>query len=74
MSCHSYPRQIYGFCIELFKFCLIEIIPESSQNSRSEVNKLSVINKQSKTFHSYIWDKVFKNGPSKICRRQPLKN
>ena len=22
----------------------------------------------------YIWDKVFKNGPSKICRRQPLKN
>ena len=22
----------------------------------------------------HIWDKVFKNGPSKICRRQPLKN
>ena len=22
----------------------------------------------------YIWDKVFKNGPSKICKRQPLKN
>ena len=21
----------------------------------------------------YIWDKLFKNGPSKICRRQPLK-
>ena len=21
---------------------------------------------------TYIWDKVFKNGPSKICRRQPL--
>ena len=21
-----------------------------------------------------IWDKVFKNGPSKVCRRQPLKN
>ena len=20
------------------------------------------------------WDKVFKNGPSKICERQPLKN
>ena len=20
-----------------------------------------------------IWDKVFKNGPSKICERQPLK-
>ena len=23
---------------------------------------------------STIWDKVFKNGPSKICGRQPLKN
>ena len=22
---------------------------------------------------SYIWDKVFKNGPSEICGRQPLK-
>ena len=21
-----------------------------------------------------IWDKVFKNGPSEICERQPLKN
>ena len=22
----------------------------------------------------HIWDKDFKNGPSKICGRQPLKN
>ena len=22
----------------------------------------------------FIWDKVFKNGPSEICRRQPLNN
>ena len=22
----------------------------------------------------YIWDKVFKSGPSKVCGRQPLKN
>ena len=21
-----------------------------------------------------IWDKIFKNGPSKTCERQPLKN
>ena len=21
-----------------------------------------------------MWDRVFKTGPSKICRRQPLKN
>ena len=26
------------------------------------------------TFETIILDKVFKNGPSKICRRQPLKN
>ena len=26
-------------------------------------------------FHEmYIWDKLFKNGPSKICGRQPIKN
>ena len=25
-------------------------------------------------FNINIWDKVFKNGPSKICGRQPLKN
>ena len=24
------------------------------------------------TINSYIWDKVFKNGPSKICEKQPL--
>ena len=23
--------------------------------------------------HIYIYDKIFKNGPSKICGRQPLK-
>ena len=23
---------------------------------------------------NYIWDKVFQNGPSKICGRQPLEN
>ena len=26
------------------------------------------------SFRLLIWDKVFKNGPSKICERQPLKN
>ena len=25
-------------------------------------------------FAMSIWDKVFKNGPNEICRRQPLKN
>ena len=30
--------------------------------------------KQSDDGSSDIWVKVFKNGPSKICGRQPLKN
>ena len=24
--------------------------------------------------HCDIWDKIFKNGPSEMCGRQPLKN
>ena len=31
------------------------------------------INTKQKSFKN-IWGKVFKNGPSKICVRQPLKN
>ena len=27
-----------------------------------------------KDITTYNWDKVLKNGPSKICGRQPLKN
>ena len=27
-----------------------------------------------KIFRTYIWDKVFKNGPSKTCEGQSLKN
>ena len=26
------------------------------------------------TMETNIWGKIFKNGPSKICGRQPLKN
>ena len=26
------------------------------------------------TIITFIWDKIFKNGPIKICGRQPLKN
>ena len=35
------------------------------------VNNLSVL-QLLKTAKQNIWDKVFKNGPSKICGRQPL--
>ena len=31
-----------------------------------------MIKKHEKTFN--IWDKVFENGPSKICGREPLNN
>ena len=29
---------------------------------------------RSRSSYMISWDKVFKNGPSKICGRQPLKN
>ena len=32
------------------------------------------LKKRIDNFHLYLRDKVFKNGPSKICGRQPLKN
>ena len=42
----------------------------NATNLKAELDilKLTLFNQQ------YIWDKVFKNGPSKICGRQPLKS
>ena len=37
-------------------------------------NKIIRMEKFSLKKSRNIWDKVFKNGPSKICGRQPLKN
>ena len=40
--------------------------------------KLLILYQEARLFPSfkfrYIWDKVFKSGPSKICERQPLKS
>ena len=43
----------------------------------SEKNKLSELKCRTCANYSFkhiIWDKVFKNGPNKICGRQPLKD
>ena len=35
---------------------------------------MSILNIRRTAAKTDIWVKVFKNGPSKICGRQPLKN
>ena len=61
------------------------LIPETRQISPVLMKKfidsgllsdtlMQVISKQDQHFVIKIWDKVFKNRPSKICGRQPLKN
>ena len=34
---------------------------------------MAAVSKQKVHIQKYIWDKVFKSGPRKICGRQPLK-
>ena len=47
----------------------------TSNRSLTHWNKQRLTCYQSQvTRDQFIWDKVFKNGPSKICGRQPLKN
>ena len=36
--------------------------------------QLQSYDEKSVSWSGIIWGKVFKNGPSKICRRQPLKD
>ena len=40
----------------------------STKQYIAEAQPLNVVRNR-----TYTWDKVFKNGPSKICGRQPLK-
>ena len=49
----------------------------SSHTAIIEFNKLiQIVTSEINMINTWsiIWDKVFKNGPSKICGRQPLKN
>ena len=45
-----------------------------SQISSVRRNMIIMFYFQSTLRFRYKWDEVFKNGPSKICGRQPLKN
>ena len=47
-------------------------LSQAIENRKVE-SKLSKVNCQLLLFCINIWAKVFKNGPSKICGRQPLK-
>ena len=51
---------------ELEDFCV--------KNKLKSDAKCETILSKFECLHKYIWDKVFKNGLSKICGRQPLKN
>ena len=44
------------------------------QSVTCETNYRAVIDPFFKIQLRYKWDKVFKNGPNKICGRQPVKN
>ena len=50
---------------------LVNISTPSLKKYISEENVYSVSTYT--YYHRWIWVKVFKNGPSKICGRQPLK-
>ena len=53
------------------------LVANKSKKSANEIRQLEIFidNKLTFTKHTYnIWVQVFKNGPSQICGRQPLKN
>ena len=50
------------------------IYPKNYENFKNRKPILLVLIKKSVFDIMNIWSKVFKNGPSKICGRQPLKN
>ena len=57
-------RKSYYFLSEI-DLCVERKLKKKKKNSRTISGKHKL---------KLLWDKVFKNGPSKICGRQPLKN
>ena len=51
----------------------LDILSDGSMKIISRPPKLKII-LNNKNYSSNKWDKVFKNGPNKICGRQPSKN
>ena len=45
-----------------------------SPNKTIKESKIKAPSRKNPEKNPYIWDKIFKNGPSKICGRLPLKN
>ena len=74
---HSWVRNIFGW-----EYCLskpLELFHKTSNDVTIKNTSLFLFHLESLiTIECYarciIWDKVFKNGLSKVCGRQPLKN
>ena len=54
----------------IFAFIKLNAIKKQNFKQNQLENALLASHHQTDT----LWDKVFKNGPSEICGRQPLKN
>ena len=57
--------QDYTFNLLIYRGKECEIDKKATERQKFYLNSLIIRHK---------WDKVFKNGPSKTCGRQPLKN
>ena len=66
---HRYFPQILCFHRRTGK----QVLPQRSKGKENKSNK-STTALEGKITSNAIWDKVFKNGSSKICGRQLLKN
>ena len=53
-------------------FANVYLFGRGRKPPREQIWKIHIINRVQQIV-TYKWDKVFKNGPNKICGRQPLK-
>ena len=68
-----------GSCSHDFEISQITQALEQIYNSdiiliQKNLQDIRLLNEKNDEIYCVIWGKVFKNGPSKVSRRQPLKN
>ena len=66
----SSSSAVLFFFVFKFSFDTFPFIMNCSSQSHEQTDNLLPLENQ---FYWQIWGEVFKNGPSKICERQPLK-
>ena len=74
---HNFMTNNTGICSLLISAYNTVFINQSRNDGKIRCINISclfneIISKLAQLL--FIWNKVFKNGPSKICRRLPLKN